>query len=116
MKADVRSGIGREEYLLFSSLAAVSIREEVIVRATTAGSAASNGRIFFSFHRDISIGLVGLWSLFFLCFIFFSSLRTVSPISVPGFTYSGIASYLSWNTRKRTALGIHLGGIVFFLY
>lgn len=53
----------------------MSIREEVIVRAeTTAGSAASNGRIFFSFHRAISIGLVGLWSLFFLCFVLFSSL------------------------------------------
>lgn len=76
--------------ICFFSLAAVSIREEVIVRAeTTAGSAASNARIFFSFSIGLSIGLLGLWSLLFLSFLFFSFLRTVSPIGVPGFIYSG---------------------------
>lgn len=77
---------------------------------STAGSAGSmRGSSFFPSSDRSDLWVCGI------CF-FFSFLRTVSPIGVPGFIYSGIASYLSWNTGKGTALGIYLGGVVFCLY
>lgn len=73
MKADVRFGIGREEYLLFS-LAAVSIREEVIVRAETNQKKALRAVLVrcedLLFSIELSVGSMGLW---YLLFLFFSS-------------------------------------------
>jgi hypothetical protein len=65
----------------------------------TAGSAASMRGS--SFPSQLLVGLMGLWYLLF--FYLWGS-----PIDIPGFTYSGIAS-----SGKGTALRIYLGGVVF---
>lgn len=72
-----------------------------------------DARIFY-FSIELSVGCMGLWYLLF----FFSFLRMVSPIGVPDFihTLGNCFIYLSWNTGKGTALGIYLGGLVFYLY
>lgn len=98
------------------SLAATPIREEVIVRAENQKSLQAvllrcEGPLFF-FHRAIG-QTYGFVVFAFLSFLFFTRfLQSAFPVS---FT-RGIASYLSCNTGKGTALGLHLGGILFSLY
>lgn len=55
--------------------------------------------------------LVGLW----VGGICFSFIFGGSPIGIPSFTYSGIASYLLWNMGKERRLGYIWAWVVFFI-
>lgn len=91
MKADVRSGIGREEYLLFFFGCSVDPGRGDCPSRNHCGQCCFECEdLLFFFHRaiDRTSGFV-VFAFSFFSFLFFSFLRTVSPIGVPGFIYSG---------------------------